>query len=206
MVEAFERIRQTLGEETAAASRLGSHKTAFEHIRRAGEDADRTAVVVRLQNLLTDSWETSRLKEAVPLWVAEADRRFASLLEKEKPRETEAERIAREAAERAAKDEEARKAAEALQRQKDAEEAQRLAQEAARVAEEARKEADRQRKEAEEQLRKAREDEERRRRQERTCDGTREGIAAAVQTELAQALAETSGARVRVRIIVERIE
>ena len=89
---------------------------------------------------------------------------------------------------------------------KEAEEARLRAVEEARLAEEARKEADRQRKEAEEQLRKAREEEERRRRQERTCDGTRDGIAAAVQTELAKALAETSGARVRVRIIVERIE
>lgn len=206
LVEAFERIRQTLGEETAAVSTLVPHKNAFEHIRRAGDDADRTAVVVRLRNLLTDDWETSRLKEAGPLWIAEADRRFALLLEKEKPRETEAERLAREAAEREVKEEEARKAAEAEKRRKEAEEARLRAVEEARLAEEARKEADRQRKEAEEQLRKAREEEERRRRQERTCDGTRDGIAAAVQTELAKALAETSGARVRVRIIVERIE
>ena len=206
VVEAYERIRQGLGEETAAASRLAPHKTAFEHIRRAGDDADRTAVVVRLQNLLTDGWETSRLKDAAPLWIADADRRFALLLEKEKPRETEAERIAREAAAQAVKDEEARKAAEALQRQKDAEEARLRAVEEARIAEEARKEADRQRREAEEALQKAQAEAERRRRQERTCDGTREGISAAVQTELAQALAETSGARVRVRIIVERIE
>lgn len=162
--------------------------------------------MVRLQNLLTDGWETSRLKDAAPLWIADADRRFALLLEKEKPRETEAERSAREAAAQAVKEEEARKAAEAVQRQKDAEEARLRAVEEARIAEEARKEADRQRREAEEALQKAQAEAERRRRQERTCDGTREGIAAAVQTELAQALAETSGARVRVRIIVERIE
>ncbi len=206
VVEAFERIRQGLGQETAAASQLVPHKTAFEHIRRAGDDADRTAVVVRLQNLLNDGWDTTHLKDGAPLWIAEADRRFALLLEKEKPRETEAERIAREAAAQAVKDEDARKAAEALQRQKEAEEARLRAVEEARIAEEARKEADRQRKEAEEALQKAQAEAERRRRQERTCDGTREAISAAVQTELAQALAETSGARVRVRIIVERIE
>jgi len=205
-IEGYERIRRQLSEETAALSSLASQKVPFEHVRRAGDEADRTAVVVRLQNLLLDGWEAGRLHDAVPKWIKETTTRFEALLKKDKPGETEEARIAREKREREERAEAERRAVESERLRRQEEEARKAATAEAQAAEARRREAEARAKEAEEQLRRAREAAEERRSQERTCEGTREGVAAAVQHELAQALAVTSGKRVRVRIIVESME
>ena len=82
----------------------------------------------------------------------------------------------------------------------------RQARDAQQAANAAQAEAERQARAAEEARQHAEAEEARRRAMERTCEGTREDVAARAQGELTAALGAARGARVRVRIIVETIE
>lgn len=210
-LERFARIRRELADETTALTSLEPHKRAFEHVKRKGGEADQTAVVTRLHNLLTDAWETSQLRLGVPAWIREADERFAALL-KDAPDEEE-ERRRKEAEEKARREAEAKAAKEredAERRAKEAEaakaEAERKAREAEEALRKAQEEAARKAREQEEARKRAEEEAERRKAMERTCEGRREEVAVKARDELAAALGAAKGARIRVRIIVETIE
>lgn len=80
----LQRLVRILGDETAAVADIERTKLAFEHIRDEGSDEDRTAVVDRLRNILTDGLDTGSMRELVTPWAAEAIRRFEALIKRKK--------------------------------------------------------------------------------------------------------------------------
>ena len=78
--KSLQRLVRNLGDETAALADIDSAKLAFEYIGTHGSADDKTAVVERLQNILTDGIDTGSLRELVTPWAAEAARRFKALL------------------------------------------------------------------------------------------------------------------------------
>ncbi len=189
-VEAFVRLRTSLAGEAPALSTILGQREAFEYLRSHGSEEDKTAIVVRLTNLLTDPITTALLAERAPGWVDDAKRRFAAVAE-------DASRVAREQRERVG-----------------------VAEQSAAVERQAREEAERKTREAEilaTSARHAQAEAERRLETERrrndasasewrTVTGTREAIAASVEKELSSLLREIpTGANIKVRLIVESV-
>jgi hypothetical protein len=188
---AFVQLREKLGGEASALAEIAGQREAFEHLAAHGSEDDRTVVVVRLRNLLSDSASTVLLADKANPWASEAKRRYALM--------------ATDAAARARKDEERIRAAE----QKVKEEAQRAdAERRGREQAEATAKADRQgREEAERQLAEQQQREQAERARSRTVVRSRELIAAAVQSELGDMLeANPNLTHLRVRIVVDPAE
>lgn len=190
-VEAFVRLRAALPGEAGALGGIAGQRTAFDHLASHGSEDDRTAVVVRLQNLLSDPMSGALLAERAPAWVEEAKRRFAIVA-------TDAAARAREQAERSGTAERLAEA-ERLKR----EEAERLGREA-----EARAVAAKQAQaEAERLLREQHEREATERDRSRTITAPRDTVVAEVSAALAEMLRDQpAGADVRVRILVDTVE
>ncbi len=193
-LDAFVKLRTALPGEQKALTEIAGQRDAFEHLASEGSDEDRTTVVARVKNLLTDP-VTVPLAERGPAWVQEAKRRFAVVVADAAAREREqrkrtgaAEEKAREERERAETERRAREEAEDRKREA---EAQAKASEQARAEAERKLEEQRQREEAE----KAR---------SRTVAGSRESIGAAVQAEVADMLrANPKMKHVRIRLLLE---
>jgi len=183
-LEAFVRLKTTLPGEAAALSGIAGQRNAFEHLASHGSEEDRTTVVVRLRNLLTDPVSGALLADRAGPWVEDAKRRFAA--------------VAKDAADRAREGRERTGAAE----------------QSARGERLAREEAERQKREAEARAAAAeRELEDQRKRVElerartRTVTGSREVIVASVQAELVEMLrANPEAKHVRVRIVIDGVE
>ena len=79
--KSLQRLVRNLGDETAALADIEGARLAYEHIGRRGSAEDKTAVVDRLHNILTDGLDTGSLRELVTAWAAEAARRFKALLD-----------------------------------------------------------------------------------------------------------------------------
>ncbi|MFZ5478740.1 MAG: hypothetical protein ACOZNI_18355, partial [Myxococcota bacterium] len=126
-LSAYEQIRKSLADETTALADLAPYKTHFQHVATAGDEADRTAVVTRLRNVLKDPWDSTRLREALPAWSTEATKRFEAILQRKPSVDDEA---AKREAEQKARAEAAAKAAEAEARRGAAEEERRRAEQA----------------------------------------------------------------------------
>ncbi|HEY5377150.1 MAG TPA: hypothetical protein VIK01_25895 [Polyangiaceae bacterium] len=190
-LDAFVRLRTTLPEEAAALTSISGQRNAFKHLEAEGGDEDRTTVVVRLRNLLSDPVTVALLSERAGPWVDEAKRRYAAVAE-------DAARRAREQSERTGAAEQ-----QAQQERERAESERRRAE-----AEHERAEAERRaRDEAERQLAIQREKERAEQARSRTITATRETIAASVQAELVQMLRDTPGVgQVRVRIVIDAFE
>lgn len=79
------RLARALGDETAAIGELELGQLAFEQIKnqKRGSDADRVAVVDRLQNILRDGLDTGTMTQHARPWRQEAERRFKALLDAE---------------------------------------------------------------------------------------------------------------------------
>jgi hypothetical protein len=121
-LDGFVRVRTTLPGEARAITEIAGQRNAFEHLDRHGSDDDRTVVVTRLRNLLTDSVNVALLGERAGAWVDDAKARFAAhaagaaqRADAERQRVEEAERWARE--ERQAREEAERRLAEQRQRE-----------------------------------------------------------------------------------------
>jgi hypothetical protein len=187
-LDSFVCLRTKLPEEASALTEIAGQREAFEHIDSHGSDDDRTAVVARLRNLMKDSVTTVLLAERAGPWASEAKRRYAL--------------IAADAAERAREQRERTGAAE----QKAREESQRAeaAQRARELAEAATAAAQRAQAEAERQLEEQRQREQAERARSRIVVGSRETVAALVQTELGDMLrGNPTLTHVRVRIVVD---
>jgi hypothetical protein len=197
-LDAFVRLKTTLPEEAAALTGIAGQRDAFQHVASHGSEEDRTAVVVRLKNLLTDPVTGALLSERAGAWIDEAKRRYAAVAEDAARRAREqgertgaAEQQAREERQRAETERHAREEAESQKR--DAEARIAAAQQAQAEAEQ-RLEVQRTREQAE-------------RARTRTVTGSREAIGASVQAELAEMLrAHPSAAQVSVRIVLDAID
>lgn len=197
-LETFVRLRTSLPEEMKALAGIAGQRDAFEHLASHGNDEDRTAVVVRLQNLLTDPVTGALLAERATLWVDDTKRRFAAVaaeaavrVRDQSARTGAAEKKARDEAQRAEAERQAREKAE---RQKREAEAQAAAAQQARAEAERELEAQRQREQAE-------------RARSRTVTGSREAIGASVQAELSEMLrAHPTVTRIRVRIVIDTLD
>lgn len=75
----FKELANSLEDEQKAIQKIESHKRAFEHVERHGDEVQRKDVVIALQNLLRDP-VNRRLSLAVDLWAEKADRIFGELL------------------------------------------------------------------------------------------------------------------------------
>lgn len=197
-LEAFIRLRQTLPGEAAALTAIAGQHNAFEHLSSHGSDEDRTAVVVRLKNLLTDPVTGALLAERAGSWVDEAKRRYAVVAADSARRAREqGERTG--AAEQKAKDEAQRAETERHARQ-EAERQTREAEGRALAARQAQAEAER-------KLEEQRQRDQDERARTRTITGSREAIAELVRAELAEMLLATPGAtNIGVRIIIDALE
>jgi hypothetical protein len=204
-LDAFVLLKKTLPEEARALSEIIGQRNAFAHLASHGSEDDRTAVIVRLRNLLTDPVTTQLLADRSGPWVEEAKRRYAAVAEddarrvrEQNERTDEAEQKAREERRRAEAEgqraETERGAREEAERQRRDAEARTAAAERAQAEAERALEAQRQREQAE-------------RARARTVTGSREAIGASVQAELAEMLrANPSAARVRVRIVLDAVD
>jgi hypothetical protein len=112
-LDGFIKVRTSLPGEASALTEIAGQRTAFEHLDRHGSEDDRTTVVTRLRNLLTDSVGVVLLQDRGPAWVKDAKGRFAAVaagaaeraaaeraLTAEAERRAREDRIAREEAER----------------------------------------------------------------------------------------------------------
>jgi hypothetical protein len=80
--KSLQRLVRNLGDETAALADIESARLAYQYIGGTrGSAEDKTAVVDRLHNILTDGLDTGSLRELVTPWAAEAARRFKALLD-----------------------------------------------------------------------------------------------------------------------------
>lgn len=193
----FVKLRGVLPEEAKALTEIAGQRDAFEHLAAHGGEEDRTAIVDRVRNLLTDP-VTVALSERGPAWVTEAKRRFAVVAADAAEREREQRRRTGAAEERAREE---RERAEIERRaREEAERRKREAEEQARAAEEARAEAERR---LLEQSRRGEAEQAR----TRTVAGSRDTIAAAVQAELAHLLAANPKlSHVRIRLVLDPLE
>jgi hypothetical protein len=76
---AFVRVRATLPGEARALTEIAGQRNAVEHLASHGSDEDRTVVVVRLRNLLTDAVSVALLAEKGPAWIEDAKQRFLAV-------------------------------------------------------------------------------------------------------------------------------
>jgi hypothetical protein len=204
-LDAFLRLRTALPGEAKALTEIVGQRNAFVHLAAHGSEDDRTAVVDRLRNLLTDPVTGALLADRAGAWVAEAIVRYAAVAEDDARRTAAAEQQARDERSRA---EEERQRAEGerlraegeRQAREEAERQQREAEARTAAAQHAQAEAER-------RLAEQRQREEAERARSRSVSGSREAIGAAVQAELASMLQANPGvAAVRVRIVLEAAE
>lgn len=187
-----------LPKEASALHQIEGQRSAVKHFGAEGSEDDRTVVVVRLRNLLTDPLSVSALADRVPDWVDEVKRRFG--------------RVAEDSARRAREEE--RRREEAQQKAQEAGKREAAERERREAAERARREAEQQREaallaqaEAERKLEEAKRREEAERTRTRTVVGKREALAKAVQRELAELLDANPGSvQMRVRLVIEPVD
>jgi len=185
--EAFLRLRTTLPGEASALTGIAGQRNAFDHLASHGSEDDRTAVVVRLKNLLSDPVTGTLLADRATAWTEDAKRRFSAVA-------TDAALRARDqgAAEAKARAEAERANAERRARE-EAERNTAIAQQA-RAEAERQLEAQRQREQAEQA-------------HSRTVSGSRDSIGGAVKTQLEEMVqAHPNVKEFRVRIVFEGLE
>jgi uncharacterized protein DUF6079 len=85
LVEPYAVLRQFLADEQSALASIESQKRAFQEIGERGEEDEKKTVVLALQNVLREPIsEKRRLANLAKDWVAEADKIFGALLERER--------------------------------------------------------------------------------------------------------------------------
>lgn len=85
LVEPYSVLRRYLAEEQSAIQSIESQKRAFQELEERGEEGERKAVVIALQNILREPVsEKRRLGNLAKDWVTGADRIFGELLERER--------------------------------------------------------------------------------------------------------------------------
>jgi len=190
-LDGFIRVRATLPGEAKALTEIAGQRNGVDHIASYGSDEDRTAVVIRLRNLLSDPVTVALLADKAPAWIEETKQRFVAVATRAAARAQEQGARTDVAEQRLLAERQAREAAELQQR---AAEAQAAAAAQAQAQAERELAAQRQRAEAE-------------RSRTRTVMGSRDTIGAAVQTELSDMLrAHPPETQVRVRIAIEPVE
>jgi len=196
--EDFVKLRANLPGEASALTEIIGQREAVEYLGAHGSEEDRTAVVIRLRKLFSDSATVALLAERAGPWVTEAKRLYAMIAADAAVRAREqGERTS--AAEQKAREESQRAEAERRGRE-EAEMQKRAAQALTAAAEEARAEAER--KLAEQQKREQSE-----RARARTVTGSRDTIEAVVQAALVDMLGKNRAlTQVRVRLLLDPLE
>lgn len=196
--EEFVRLRSALPGEAAAVTELAGQREAVEYLAAHGSEDDQTTVVLRLRNLLSDSVTTALLAERAGPWVTEAKRRYALIAADAAVRARE-QGVRTGAAEQKAREEGLRAEAERGARE-EAERQQRQAQAAAAAAEQARAEAER-------KLEEHRQREQSERTRSRTVTASCGTVGVEVQLALQEMLgAYDMFSEVRVRIVVDPVK
>jgi hypothetical protein len=190
-LEGFIRVRATLPGEAKALTDIAGQRNAVTHLDSHGDEDDRTAVVVRLRNLLADSVMVALLADKAPAWIEETKQRFMAVATSAAVKAREQGARTDVAEQRLLAERQAREAAEMQQR---------AAEATAAAAAEAQAQAER-------QLAAQRQREESERSRTRIVAGSRETIGAAVQAELAKMLqAFEPGTQLRVRIAIDPLD